>query len=66
MKTLNELPMIIYIDINHDVNSEKFKEFEIKLKQIGLQAWKSNKWTRYNSVGDNSNIDVIVHSINIK
>ena len=32
------MPMIIYIDINHNVQDSKFTEFEIKLKQMGLQA----------------------------
>ena len=58
--------MIVYIDINHDVNSHEFQEFELKINSLGLQSLKSELWTRYNASGENSNIDVIVHSIKIK
>ena len=47
MQELSALPMIIYIDVNYDVNSDLFNEFEIKIKKIGLQAWKSKKGTRF-------------------
>ena len=54
--------MIIYIDINYETKTEQFEEFETNLKKVGLLVAKSEYWTRYNSAGNNSNIDIIVYS----
>ena len=58
--------MIIYIDINYDTSSEYYRKFEILINKIGLKSWKSQYWTRHNQIGENSNIDVIIYSMQIK
>jgi len=58
--------MIIYIDINYDTHSEQYRKFEAQINKIGLKSWKSDKWTRYNSSGEHSNIDTIIYSMNIQ
>ena len=58
--------MIIYIDINHDTSSEKYRLFEAQINKIGLKSWKSNTWTRYDASGKHSNIDTIIYSMNLQ
>ena len=58
--------MIIYIDINYDTHSEKYRKFEAQINKLGLKSWKSNKWTRFDSSGKHSNIDTIVYSMNLQ
>ena len=54
--------MILYIDINEDVHSEKVKELEKKIVNKGLLIKRSRVWTRFNNNGKHSNIDIIVYS----
>ena len=58
--------MIIYIDINHDTSSEKYRLFEAQINKIGFKSWKSNTWTRYDASGKHSNIDTIIYSMNLQ
>jgi len=55
----------MYIDINHDTHSEEYRKFEAQINKIGLKSWKSEKWTRFNISGENSNIDTIIYSMKI-
>ena len=57
--------MIIYIDINHDTHSEKYRRFEAQINKIGLKSWRSDNWTRYDKSGKHSNIDTIIYSMNL-
>ena len=56
----------MYIDINHDTHSEEYRKFEAQINKIGLKSWKSEKLTRFNISGENSNIDTIIYSMNIQ
>ena len=58
--------MIIYIDVNYEVTSNYYRKFENLINKLGLTTWKSNTWTRHNAIGNNSNIDVIIYSMQIK
>ena len=66
MKNTLNIPLIIYIDINYDTRTEVFDKFEDSLKRLGFNVAKSNNWTRYNTSGQNSNIDIIVYSTKLQ
>ena len=63
-------PMILYIDINSDVQGQTFIEFENKRKAEGWMIHKSSSWTRKSTnnpkkpttlpINKTSNIDIIM------
>ena len=66
IKEITNRPMIIYIDVNYETTTEYYRKFEALINKLGLKSWKSKDWTRYNPIGKNSNIDVIVYSMQIR
>ena len=54
-------PKVVYLDINTDVNHQKFKEWESTLPARGWNIHKSNEWTRKGKARQKvTNIDIIL------